>query len=271
MKIPSLLLALTLVSTAFQPAAHADAQGNLTRALVNKYGASIVTLRLVLKSSAGGDQSQLEAQGVVIDPSGMVATTNTAIDPYSALTSMMSGEGGLTSSVASIRIRLASGEEIPARVVLRDKDRNLAIIRPLHRPARPLVAVNFKGAATTQLGEAVFVLGRLGKAGSRQPQATVQRVVSVVDKPRRMYVLDPNAYMYLGNVVFTETGQPLGLLSVRITGGSRSFSPSDSFLAIVIPTTDVWEVALQAPTAKAIHEAHAPQATPQKTVPAKVR
>ena len=265
MKIFKACLAIILAALCCGPA-HSDAQGNMTRALVNKYGGSVVTLRLVLKSSGGSDQSQLEAQGIVIDPSGIVATTNTAIDPYSSLSSMLGGESAAT-SVASIRIRLASGEELPARVVLRDKDQNLAIVRPLRRPARPLVSVNFKGAATSRLGDAVYIVGRLGKAGSRQSQASVQRVVSVVDKPRRLYVLEPNAYMYLGNVVFSENGQPLGLLSMRVKAGSRSFSPSDSFLAIVIPARDVWEVAAQSPQAAEVHEPRAAKSKP--AIPAK--
>ena len=103
----------------------------------------------------------------------------------------------------SIKIRLASGEELPGRVVLRDKDRNLAIIRPLHRPAKPLVAVNFKGASSAQMGDPIYIVGRMGKAGSRQPALTTQRVNrAVVEKPRRFYVLDASAYAYLGDVVF---------------------------------------------------------------------
>ena len=91
MKIRPLFLLTAAAYCLLPKASYADAQGNLTRALVNKYAASVVTLRLVLKSAGGsGDQAQLEAQGVVIDPSGIVATTNTAIDPYS----MMSGLAG---------------------------------------------------------------------------------------------------------------------------------------------------------------------------------
>ena len=41
----------------------------MMRALVGKYSASVVTLQLVLKStSGGGQQAQLEADGIVIDP-----------------------------------------------------------------------------------------------------------------------------------------------------------------------------------------------------------
>jgi hypothetical protein len=276
MKIKPLFFVVAFLGmlAASQTTARADAQGDMMRALSVKYGASVVTLQLVLKSSAGGesDQSQLEADGIVIDPSGLVVTTNTAIDPASMYTGVMGEEyaGRISSTVVSARIRLASGEEIPARVVLRDKDRNVAFMRPLRRPSKPLPWVNFRGSNAARMGDAVYILGRLGKSGSRSSEATVQRIVSVIEKPRRLYVLENNAYSYLGNVVFNESGQPLGLMSMRVVRGGRSFSASESFLAIVIPANDVWEVALQAPQANAVREPR-PAVKPATKPPASTR
>lgn len=275
MKKLQVALALALASCTHHSSARADAQGDMMRALTSKYSASVVTLQLVLKTAAasGGQQAKLEAGGIVIDPSGLIATTNTAIDPTSMYASMMGEEyaRGMATSVVNMKIVLASGEEIPARVVLRDKDRNLAIVRPLQRLARPLTSVNFKGNNTSRLGDVVYFLGRLGKAGSRQPQITSQRVVGLVEKPRKFYVLDSSAYSYLGDVVFNEQGQPLGLLSMKMTTVGRSMTGSDSILAIVIPTSDVWEVALQAPQAKDVHERKAKPAVKAPAVKAPVK
>ena len=276
--VKAVALMFALLATQAHPG-RADVQGDMMRSLVGKYGASVVTLRMVLKSAAGGgsDQAQIEANGIVIDASGLVATTNTAIDPASMYAGMMGGDSAeMATSIVSARIRLSSGEELPARVVLRDRDRNLAFVRPIKRPAKPLTAVNFRGKSSARLGEAITIVGRLGKAGSRQSQAIVQRVVGVVDKPRRLYVLEPYAYVYLGNVVFNEAGQPLGLLSMRVVAGGRGVSSLDSFLAVVIPMSDVWDVALQAPQAKDVRPTKAAPATtktskttssPKKTAP----
>ena len=246
----------------------ADAQGNMVRALTAKYGAGIVTLQLVLKSAAGGEQAQLETDGIVLDANGLIATTNTAIDPTSAYSSMMGEEEtqGMATSVVSIKIRLSSGEELPGRVVLRDKDRNLAFVRPLRRPTRPFVAVNFKGTHIAKMGDMVYLLGRMGKAGNRQNESKIERVTGVVEKPRRLYVLDTGTYSYLGNVVFNESGQPLGILSVRIVrSGRANLGASGTILVVVIPAADVWEVALQAPQAKDVRQPRAqPKTTPKK-------
>lgn len=244
-------------------AAHADAHGNMLRALSQKYSSSVVTLQLVIKSSMGGEsnQAQLEADGLVIDPSGLVVTTNSAIDPAALYASAMGEEamGRIAFSVVSAKIRLADGQEIPARVVLRDRDRNLAFVRPLKKPAQSLSFVDFKGKSISQLGNPVYILGRLGKAASRVAEANCMRIIGVVDKPRRFYVLEPMAYYYSGNVAFSENGQPLGLITIK--AGRGSMSSSDSVLATIIPAADVWEVALQAPQASAV-KSSAPIAKP---------
>jgi hypothetical protein len=249
------VLALALICAVTAPtSAQADAQGNMLRALSQKYGNGVVTLQLVIKSSMGGEsnQAQLEADGLVIDPSGLVVTTNSAIDPAALYASAMGEEamGRIAFSVVSAKIRLANGQEIPARVVLRDRDRNLAFVRPLARPTQALTFVNFKGKTTGQLGDSVYILGRLGKAASRVAEANTMRIIGVVDKPRRFYVLEPMAYYYSGNVAFAENGQPLGLITIK--AGRGSMTSSDSVLATIIPAADVWEVALQAPQANAV-------------------
>jgi hypothetical protein len=242
-----------------RPAAalHADAPADMMRALVAKYSGSVVSLRMVLKASQN-QQAEMEASGIVIDPNGLVVTTNTAIDPGAMYAGMLGEDAAasMTTSVVSMKIVLASGQELPARVVLRDKDRNIAIVRPLNKPAHAMVWVNFKGNAGARLGDPAYILGRLGKAGGRKPQATSMRIISVVEKPRRLFVLDPSAYSYLGNVVFNESGQPLGMMSMRVTRMGRSMNMSDTFVAVVVPTSDVWEVAVQAPAASAVHPAH---------------
>lgn len=234
-----------------------DAQGEMMRSLAARYQPCLVTLKMVIKSSMGmGDnQSEIEAEGFLLTSSGLVVTTNMSIDPMAAYSSAMGeeGGGGFSSSVTSIKILTAAGEELPARVVLRDKDTNLAFVRPLNKPRHALSAISFNGpgTGTARLGDPVYVLGRQGKAGGRNVEIKAARIVSTMQKPRLRYLLDPYTYIYMGNVVFNERGQPLGLLSMRIgrmgRGGNR---PSDGFVATVIPAADVWEVARQAPQAK---------------------
>lgn len=263
-----------LVGTA-QPG-RCDAQAEMVRALAAKYKSSLVTLKLVVKTDTGygNTQSEMEADGILISTNGLVVTTNTAIDPMSMYTSALGDEdgGGMSSAVVSIKILTASGAELPAKVVLRDKDGNMAFVRPVHTPSKPLPAISFTGAVpgTARMGDPVYVLGRLGKAGGRNAEVKQVRIVSIIDKPRRRYVLDPYTYIYPGNVVFNEQGKPLGMLSMRVgrSGRMSGSKPSDGFLSIVIPAADVWEVALQAPQAKNVRGIDASGSTPTPAKPA---
>ncbi len=236
----------------------ADQQAETARSIIARHKASAVTLVIVLKMGGylGGDQqNELEVDGVVLDSSGLVATTNMSIDPM-AMYSSMAGDtaSGGSTKVVSVKIITASGDEIPAKVVLRDKDKNLAFLRPLKPVATPLAAVDFRTSGKAQVGDPVYILGRLGKAGNRTAQVIMQRIISIVDRPRMLYATEPTM-LNLGNAVFNEKGETLGLASVRITTSRRSsYNPTDSFLPVVIPADDVWEVAQQAPQAKDVKD-----------------
>jgi len=270
-KIISALALVTGVLLANVQPGRCDAQAEMVRAIANKYKSSLVTLKLVVKTDTGygNSQSEMEADGILISSNGLVVTTNTAIDPMSVYASAMDEEdgGGMSSAVTSIKILTAAGVELPAKVVLRDKDSNMAFVRPVKAPAKPLPAITFTGSTpgTARMGDPVYVLGRLGKAGGRNAEVKQVRIVSTIEKPRLRYVLDPYTYIYPGNIVFNEQGKPLGMLSMRVGRGGRSGSkPSDGFLSVVIPAADVWEVALQAPQAKDVRGTDTPRSTPAK-------
>lgn len=230
------------ISATTNAPARADAIGDVSRTVVKNYGAGAVTLIIVLKASSGDDQAEREIEGIVLDANGLIVTANTNVDPGAAYAAM-SGDESYATKVVSVKIITASGEEVPARVVLRDKDRNLAFLRPLQKPKTAFTPISFARKNTAQVGDAIFILGRLGKTGGRQASITSQRVVSVIQKPRRMFVVLPDMYSSMGNVVFNAAGQPLGLLTARI--GLKS---SDAALPVVVPASDVMEIARQAPS-----------------------
>lgn len=256
-----------------QPAL-ADPPAEAARAVVNKNRGAVVTLSVVVKFS-GGDiggesNSDLEATGFVIDPSGLIVTTNMAIDPASSMAGMGAdfGAARFTSKVVSVRIITADGQEIPGKVVLRDTDRNLAFIRPTTPLASPLPSIDLKTAGKAQIGDPVFVLGRLGKSLNRGPDLKLQRIIGVVERPRTLYVLPGDMTQSIGTAIFSENGAPLGILTMKISPvRRRSFSMSDSFMPVVIPAEDVMEVGEQAPQAKDVKEGSATSVPPKPAAP----
>jgi S1-C subfamily serine protease len=171
----------------------ADPPAEIVRTLAGKYKSSVVTLAVVIKMTAPGagegETTEMEVDGFLLDGSGLVATTNMAIDPASMYAAAMGDEGGaagISSKVVSIRILTPDGQEMPAKVVLRDTDRNLAFIRPIQSPATPMTAVDFKTPGTAQIGDPVFIMGRLGKTGNRATEIKMGRVISVIERPRTL-------------------------------------------------------------------------------------
>ncbi len=234
----------------------ADATSQMVRALAAKYQASAVTLSLVVKIGTGGGESQteMESGGILLDDSGLVVTTNTGIDPMAAYAQEAEQYGAaMTTRVVGVKILLAGGVEIPAKVVLRDKDKNLAFVRPLKKPSVKLTSISFATDAAAQIGDPLYLMGRQGKTASRVLEIKVERVVSVMEKPRRFYVLGDSNSAAVGFVAFNEKGQPLGLLTLRFPIGKARYSESN--LPVIIPARDVLEVARQAPQAKDVREA----------------
>lgn len=252
---------LFLLGSLLSLTARADAPAQMIRALTARHGGAVVTLSLVVKLSSGGyeDQSEMEAVGTLLDASGLVVTTNSAVDPMAAYADDSDGATAMTSRVVGVKILTAAGMELPAKVVLRDKDLNLAFVRPLKKPAIKLTGVNFAAATRAQIGDPVFLLGRQGKTGSRSLEARCERVVSVLEKPRRFYVLQGANAASEGNVAFNESGQPLGLLTLRNPVGKARYS--DRQIPVILPAHDVWEIARQAPPANAASRGSTRRAT----------
>jgi len=248
--------------------AHADPTADVARTIIDKYKDAVVTFNVVIKVSGGpfqdDENTELEAQGFVLDASGLIVTTNAAIDPVSMMAGIPGAEerlGKITTKVVSVRILGANGDDIPAKVVLRDTDRNLAFIRPLTPPATPPAFVDLKTAGPAKVGDGVYVVSKMGKSGNRGPQIGFTRVSGQIERPRLVYVIQPvSGAGSPGNLVFNDQGQPLGLLNFRLSASRRSsfaFGGSDS-LEVVIPADDVAEIAQEAPQVKDVKEAPEP-------------
>jgi hypothetical protein len=250
MKIFSTLIAAVLLATA---TARADNEGALMRAIAAKHSSAVVTISLVLRSGDSDEQRELEAEGLVIDKTGLIVTTNTAVDPTSLMAAMggATGQdgGGAGTNVVGAKVLLPQGGEIPARVVLRDRDRNLAFLRPARPFPADMTFLDFKTAkATALLGDQVYLLGRFGRAASRKPSVRVLRITGALTKPRVLYAI-PNDFSLLGQAAFNEQGNLVGLVSLRaVRSSTTSFNNSDQLLTHVIPAADVWEIAAQAPS-----------------------
>jgi len=228
---------------------------------------AVLTVKLVLNQSVsfgGRDQSgesKTEALGTVIDPSGLTVISLSAIDPSSTMRSMlgarMRGQAGdlrIDSQVKDARLVLADGTELAAEVVLRDKDLDLAYLRPVEKPVRPLPAIPLTPDAKPEVLDQVVCLNRLGQVANRVVAVSIERIDAIVDKPRTFYVLAQGGSSAVGSPVFALSGELIGVILMRhvATEGEGNvtsmFSGSTALgiLPIIVPAADIREDAQQA-------------------------
>lgn len=252
--------ALTILPILFIPVRSLGGESDTIRAAMNcveLHKDAIVQVSLVLKISTvyGGRQAhtserKVEINGTVVDPSGLAIISNVATDP-SSMYSMDMGEDApryrMETSVTDLKIVLADGKEYPAKIVLRDKDLDLAFVRP-DEQGLTLPHIELKESPPPKLLDEIIALSRLDRSANREPSVGVARIMSIIKKPRVRYlamsVLEP------GCPVFDARGRILGLALMR-TGGRRS-SGGFSFMSMmpaVLPCADILEVMEQVPAA----------------------
>ena len=260
-----LALAVALVAIGV-PALSAQDDRAAAREIVKKWKNAIVTVRVVLKMrvSVGGREMQsmdesVETVGTVIDPSGLTVLSLGALNPGAMMNKMMGGGSGsgqermeFGSEPSDVKLRLPDGKELPARIVLRDEDLDLAFLRPTSKPDKPLVSINLADEGKPSILDPVVVLTRLGRVGGWAPGASLQTIGAIIEKPRTFYVIESGDA--LGTPAFTSSGKIVGLLTMRsvqsgrpgmfsMVGGSAALG----LLPVILPAADVREIAQQAP------------------------
>jgi hypothetical protein len=242
-----LLALLPAIAAAQTPDERASARGVLA-----KYGDAVVTVlgTAKVRVSQGGREvpnrdEPIQATATMLDASGLAVMSLAAIDPSDLIMAQVARanrpgapEVTVTAEASDVRYRLADGREVPARVVLRDKDLDLAFLRPVEKLAAPVVAVDV-AMAKPQPIDLLVVLQRLPEIAGWQAIAQFATVQAVVEKPRTFYLVTSGAF---GAPVFDPGGRFIGVvLRLRNDTGEGPTAPP-----VVLPAQDIREVAKQA-------------------------
>jgi hypothetical protein len=270
--------AFAITAICFTTAVNADEIADKGRAILSKNQHAVVTVQLVLKSKfslpgMGGQstESRTDVTGTIIDPSGLAVLSLSATDPGQVIQNIMAGMSEeeakfkMETELSDVKILLEDGTEIAAEVVLRDKDLDLAFIRPKAKLAAPCSAVDLSMGGKAEVLDQVIALNRLGNAAGRAYSASVERISAVVQRPRLFYVPDSSmTTTTLGSPAFTLDGKPLGIFVMRSLKGKGGggimgmFSGQQENATTIIVTADsVAKVAKQAPEAAAEEKAAA--------------
>lgn len=264
--------------------AGADEVTDKGREILGKNRHAVVTVEVVIKMSysmsgmgSQANEFKEDLTGTVVDPSGLTVLALSACDPSSMLQGMLANMSGddedaskfkMNTELGDVKLLLDDGSELPADVVLRDKDLDLAFIRPKTKPAAPMTALDLSRSAKAGVLDQVITLNRLGQSAGRAYAASVERINAVVQKPRLFYVpgADPTSTT-LGSPAFTLDGNILGIFVMRATN-SKGNSPdpfglrSAGLTPIILPAAEISKAARQALTTT---ESTKPKSSPEST------
>jgi trypsin-like peptidase len=236
------------------------------REVVKRWQDAIVNVRVVLKmrmSMAGREMQSMDEPvdtvGTLIDPNGLTVLSLSALNPGAMMNKIIGGMGGgqerldIGSEPTDLKIRTADGRELPAKIVLRDEDLDLAFIRPATKPEKPLIAIDLSDGGRPALLDPVVILSRLGRVGGWTPAASIQSIGAIIDKPRTFYVIENGITGAMGTPAFTPSGKVVGLLTMRSVQAGRigmmsmMAGPQNlGLLPVILPAADVLEIAKQA-------------------------
>lgn len=266
----SVLFAAVIFSFAGVSAALADSASSAA-GLISGHADAVVTLKAISKISlvvsgkeANKTEDEVETTATVIDPSGLAVLSSSRIDPSKLykdiIEKLKSGQEpaqfDVQTDISDIKMLMADGTEIPAQLVMRDKDLDLAFVKPVKAPAKPMAWLDLSSASKPDLLDGIIVLTRLGKPAGYIPSLSLYRVEAIIKKPSVFYVTDQNVMQgKLGAPAFTLDGKPAGIVVLRFSSTGQKISSMDrlfygldgfGMFPVVIPAEQVLSEAKQA-------------------------
>ncbi len=224
------------------------------RDVMKRYADAVVGIELVLTLRVkSGDreapprEQRIEVMGTVISPDGLTVTTLAAVDPQATMEAMGGSSDGrgpqiVGSEFKEVKLRLADGKEVPARFVLKDADLDLAFMAPETSEAgKTYPNVRLEDAVEGAILNTYFYVARAPKTLQRVPMVRRTEIMGMVDRPRRLYVLND---LSPGTPVFDPSGKVLGITVQHFANGKRTG-------LVVLPAADVADMSKQAAAAQA--------------------
>jgi hypothetical protein len=238
------------------------------RDLFGKQQNSLVTVSALNKMDMGssglpirglGDAQETSCNGLVLDGSGLTVVSYAALNPMEKAASAIKLQMGddsedsalkFKSELSRVQMRLADGTEVPARLVFKDKDLDLAFIVPEPRAgdkAPVFTSVSLASDVTAKELDEIIMLSRHNKSLGYQATVDLGRITGVISKPRTMY--DLSGGVRPGAAVFLADGRLLGVVVAASSEGGSLFSMGMEQL--VLPAAEISKLADQAKKAAA--------------------
>jgi hypothetical protein len=230
-----LVVALPLMAAALAPVARADdSVPSRARKVFEQNKDSIVKVTGVaqIRLSAAARpgltmperEDKVRADGTLVDDRGLVALSLSAIDPSRLVDGREANSPAgpikveASATLKELEIILSDGTEIPALLVFKDEDLDLAFLRPkADAPEAKGVTfdpVDIAAAGTVQMADYTVSVTRLEDLFNSAPAMMPGQVSAVIERPRP-FVLATNVVR--GCPMFAIDGRLVGIGIVRMS------------------------------------------------------
>jgi hypothetical protein len=221
------------------PPASGDEDGARFAALLRDAAPSIVTIKVVTKTTFQGAESaaqeaRLEVPGVVVDAGGLVMTSVLPFAPERLMKLFSRGtdKPQLTTVASDIEVLFEQDEkEHAAFLAATDSNLGVAFLQIEALGGQKVKAVDFSHAGSAAVGDLVAAVSRLGKGYDSTPYFETARISGEISKPRRAWVMD-HGLSTLGLPVFSPAGRVLGVLGFVDSGLAEGDSANDAAFAM---------------------------------------
>jgi len=210
-----------------------------------------VSATVRVEISAGGrslppQEQKLEALGTIIAEDGLTVLSLSRVDPTATLLSRMRTPGGSVNvNYTEVLILLQDGTEVPAKLVVKDTDLDLAFVLPIKQKPenKEFANIDFSHVPRSQKEKSispqaldeVVSLGKLGRNLYRQSTLRKGWVNAVIEKPRKYFVIENTSP---GTPVFDRNGDWLGIVVYKMDRGRPTS-------LVTLPADDIDEIAEQ--------------------------
>jgi hypothetical protein len=227
---------------------------------------AIAKIQIKASGTSGGSaerELKIDCTSLVIDSSGLSVTSLTNLNPQNALPRMRAaGRGGEATEVTfecelrGIKMRLPDGTELPARILLKDDDLDLAFLAPndplSEANKKKIATVPLDAAKTAEVLDSIIQLGRTGKEFNYAPTVQLGHIAAVLTKPRTYYL---GASSGLGTPVFSEQGKLTGMVTRFVSADKEAGGDAlttalrgqaGATARVILPTADIAKLVDQA-------------------------
>ena len=191
-------------------------------------------------------EQKLEALGTIIAEDGLTVLSLNKVDPTANILSRIRSPGASVNvNYTEVMILMQDGTEVPAKLLLKDSDLDLAFVLPIEERKNEFKDIMFsrvpKQASEDELPvvlDEVVSIGKLRKTLYRQSTLRRGSVNAVIEKPRTYFVIENTSP---GTPVFNSMGNWLGVVVYKMVSGR----PSE---IVTLPAMDILEIAEQVRT-----------------------